>query len=103
MIRQPDFVTNVFANEAFERTSTKKPNELLKKAEFSEIEEGRCVQMMHFGSYDNESETFKIMEFFCKENNLTRESKKHKEIYISDPRKTKPEKLKTGLRFKVNT
>jgi len=103
MIRQPDFVTKAFANEAFERTMTKKPNELLKKVKFSEIKEGQCVQMMHLGSYANESETFKLMENFCKENNLTRESKKHKEIYISDPRKVKPEKLKTVLRFKVKT
>ena len=36
--------------------------------------------MMHLGSYDNESETFKIMESFCKENNLTRESKNIKKF-----------------------
>ena len=101
MIRQPDFVTKAFAQEAFEITMKKKPNELLKKVQFTDIKEGKCVQMMHFGSYDNEPETFNRMESFCKENNLKRKSKQHREIYISDPRKVKPEKLKTVLRFQI--
>jgi hypothetical protein len=57
--------------------------------------------MMHHGSYDNEKESFLIMEEFCAENNLKRKTKQHKEIYISDPRKVAPEKLKTVLRFQV--
>ena len=103
MIRQPDFVTSRHANEAMVRTKKKKPHELLDKVKFTRYEEGACVQMMHFGSYDDESRTFKIMEDFCTANNLKRESKKHREIYISDVRKVKPEKLKTVLRFKVKT
>jgi len=101
MIRQPDFVTDSLAKEALERTLKKKPNKFLKKVKFCEIEEGESVQMMHLGSYDNEPETFRIMETFCQENNLVRKSKQHKEIYISDPRKVATEKLKTVLRFKV--
>ena len=101
MIRQPDFVTKEFAEEAIERTMKKKLHDLLEKVGFIELEEGKCVQMMHLGGYDNELETFEIMEKFCKDNGLVRESKKHREIYISDPRKVKPDKLKTALRFKV--
>ena len=101
MIRQPDFVTKEFAQEAFERTMKKKPNELLKSIKFTEYKEDKCVQMMHLGSYDNEPETFKIMEDFCKENNLIRKSKRHREIYITDPRKVSSEKLKTVLRYTV--
>ena len=101
MIRQPDFVTKEFAEEAIERTMKKKLHDLLEKVGFIELEEGKCVQMMHLGGYDNESETFEIMEKFCKDNGLVRESKKHREIYISDPRKVKPDKLKTTLRFQV--
>ena len=101
MIRQPDFVTTEFANEVMERTKKKKPNPFLDKVQFTDLEEGKCVQMMHFGSYDNESVTFEIMEKYCQENGLKRLSKKHKEIYISDPRKVNPDKLKTVLRFKV--
>ena len=101
MIRQPDFVTKELFQEALERTKKKKPHELLDKVKLANFEEGQCVQMMHLGSYDNESESFKQMEEFCKENNLLRESKQHREIYLSDARKISPEKLKTVLRFKV--
>ena len=79
----------------------KKPHELLESVKFATIEEGECVQMLHLGSYDNEPESFKKMEEFCKENKLIRDSKQHREIYLSDVRKVSPEKLKTVLRFKV--
>jgi len=101
MIRQPCFVTTEFAQEALERTKKKKPHKLLENVQFKEVEEGRCVQMLHFGSYDDEPESFKKMESFCEESNLIRESKVHREIYLSDARKVSPEKLKTVLRFKV--
>lgn len=101
MIRQPDFVTDEFAYEAMERTKKKKPDPFLDSVQFTGFEEGECVQMMHFGGYDGESETFEIMEKYCQDNGLERMSKKHKEIYISDPRKVSPDKLKTVLRFKV--
>jgi hypothetical protein len=57
--------------------------------------------MLHIGSYDKEPETFKIMEKFAEKENLLRISKVHREIYLSDFRKTEVEKLKTVLRFKV--
>ncbi len=101
MIRQPDFVTDQFAQEILERTKKKKPHELLSKVKFGEIEDGECVQMMHLGSFDDEPESFIQMEQYCIENNLSRESKQHREIYLSDVRKVSPEKLKTVLRFKV--
>ena len=101
MIRQPDFVTDQFAQDIIERTKKKKPHELLVKVKFGKIKDGDCVQIMHLGPYDTEPESFKLMEQFCKDNNLTRESKQHREIYLSDVRKVSPEKLKTVLRFKV--
>lgn len=101
MIRQPDFVTPDFAQEIIVRTKQKKPHELLDKVKFISIEEGKCVQMMHLGSYDDEPKSFKQMEDFCCENNLTRKQKQHREIYLTDARKVVPEKLKTVLRFKV--
>lgn len=57
--------------------------------------------MMHHGSYDDEPATFSIMEKYCEENGLIRIDKRHKEIYISNARKTVAKKLKTVLRFKV--
>jgi hypothetical protein len=102
MIRQPDFVTSDYALEIIERTKKKKPNPLLQNAQFEIIEENYCVQMMHIGTYDEEPASFEKMEEFCAMNNLTRLSKQHREIYLSDVRKVSSEKLKTVLRFKVN-
>lgn len=101
MIRQPNFVTQSFAAEIIELTKKKKPHPLLEHVEFSSIEDGECVQMLHVGHYDDEPASFKQMKEFCAQNNLMRESKTHREIYLSDARKVKPEKLKTVLRFKV--
>jgi len=101
MIRQPDFVSDDYAAETIERTKKKKPHELLDNVQFETIEEGKCVQMLHLGSYVTESDSFHLMEEYCRENNLTRSSKQHREIYLSDARKVSQEKLKTVLRFKV--
>ena len=103
MIRQPDFVSDAYALETIERVKKKKPHELLAKVKFETIEEGKCVQMMHSGSYDSEPASFKRMELFAQENGLKRLSHTHREIYLSDARKTDQEKLKTVLRFKVES
>jgi hypothetical protein len=101
MIRQPDFVNPDLAEEIIRRTQRKKPHPLLNQVIFNTIEEGKCVQMLHIGSYDDEPLSFKRMENFCQANNFIRESKKHREIYLSDARRVNPEKLKTVLRFKI--
>lgn len=101
MIRQPDFVTDEIAEMVIEKTKDKKPNELYDKVKFETIEEGMCVQMLHKGSYDSEPESFARMEGYCAENKLQRISKTHREIYLTDARKTVPEKQKTVLRFRV--
>lgn len=101
MIRQPDFVTEEFTNEIIGFTKSKKKLALLDQVKFESIEEGMCVQMMHNGLYDNEPESFQQMEEFAKETGNSRISKLHREIYLSDPRKTAPEKMKTVLRFQV--
>ncbi len=101
MIRQPDFVDRAFFTEMLALTRKKKPHDLLDEVKFEKITDGKCVQMMHLGSYDNEPESFKLMETFATKENLLRMSKSHREIYLSDFRKVSPEKLKTVLRFKV--
>lgn len=101
MIRQPDFVTEKFFGEVLMKVEEKKPHKLLDKVKFEQIEEGKCIQMLHIGSYDDEPASFDIMEIFCKYNKLTRTSLTHREIYLSDPRKVTPDKLKTVLRFRV--
>ncbi|EHQ90361.1 GyrI-like domain-containing protein [Desulfosporosinus youngiae] len=101
MIRQPDFVTEKLAQEVINSVKLKKPHPLLDQVRFDSLEEGLCVQMLHQGSYDDEPRSFAIMEDYCVQNNLRRLSKIHREIYLSDVRKTQPEKLKTVLRFNV--
>lgn len=101
MIRQPDFVTTDFADEIIKMTQKKKPHNLLNQVKFEIIEEGCCIQMLHLGSYDNEPESFKQMERFATDRQLKRRSYMHREIYLSDARKTSPDKLKTVLRFQV--
>jgi hypothetical protein len=101
MIRQPDFVNVEFAEDIILLTKKKKPHPLLDNVIFNSIEEGKCVQMLHLGSYDNEPLSFKRMEDFCVDNNFARESKKHREIYLSDARRVSADRLKTVLRFKI--
>jgi hypothetical protein len=103
MIRQPDFVTEAFAQETLERVRKKKPHVLLEKVKFETIEEGNCVQMMHFGPYDTEPQSFEQMKQFTESLEKKRRSLLHREIYLSDARKVAPEKLKTVLRFCVDS
>lgn len=101
MIRQPDFLTPALFERFFTEVSKKKPNPMLAQVKLESITEGPCCQMMHLGSYDNETASFEQMEAYCKTENYKRLYKQHREIYLSDPRKTEPEKLKTVLRFQV--
>lgn len=101
MIRQPDFVDSNFALQILEQTKKKKPHDLLEQVRFEEITEGPCIQMLHLGSYDNEPESFRIMEEFADQGNYRRQTKIHREIYLSDARKVSPDKLKTVLRFSI--
>lgn len=101
MIRQPEFVDEALFKRVVKAVIEKKSEGLFSSVEFKIISEGPCIQMMHKGSFDNEAMSFEIMENYCQESGHERVSKVHREIYISDPRKTAPEKLKTVLRFKI--
>lgn len=101
MIQQPDFVDeNVFFTY-LDLIKKKKQNPKLSLLKYEEIEEGLCCQMCHLGPFDTEAESFRKMEYFCHHNGYVRISKTHKEIYLSDPRRSGPDKLKTILRFAV--
>ncbi|WP_294476960.1 GyrI-like domain-containing protein [uncultured Bacteroides sp.] len=103
MVRQPDFVSEEYATDIIEKVKIKKPHPLLANAKFEAISEGLCVQMLHQGSYDNEATSFAEMDAFARNNNLFRTTKVHREIYLSDARKVQADKLKTILRFQVNS
>lgn len=101
MIRQPDFLTAELAARFITEVKKKKPNTWLDQIRLEELEEGSCCQMLHLGGYDDEPASFAQMEAFCSEHGYRRSDKTHREIYLSDPRRTETDKLKTVLRFKV--
>ncbi len=101
MIRQPEFVTPELAEDVQVKTMKKKSNPMLERVQFGSCEEGLCVQMMHIGAFDDEPASFAQMADFCAQNGLRRIGHAHREIYLSDPRKTAAEKLKTVLRYQV--
>jgi len=103
-IRQPEFVTKEVYNWALEQLQKKKPELDYSKVRYEVLEEGKCVQIMHIGSYDTEKESIMKMNDFIKENGYINDfssGRRHHEIYLSDPRKTKVEKLKTVIRHPV--
>lgn len=103
MIRVPDFVTKADFDWAVAQAAEKKKLDF-SKVEFITVEEGLCVQCMHMGSYDDEPATVALMDSYAEsmgykiDINLQRQ---HHEIYLSDPRKIAPEKLKTVIRHPV--
>jgi len=103
MIRLPEFVDKNIFKWACDEVLNKKNIET-KNAKFLKIKEGLCVQCMHMGSYDDEPKTIDLIEKFIEENNLKNdiaEKRRHHEIYLSDPRKTAIEKLRTVIRIPV--
>ncbi|MCL2337011.1 MAG: GyrI-like domain-containing protein [Firmicutes bacterium] len=104
LIRQPDFATEeVFAAAAF-ALAQKKPNLDLAPARLTKIKEGLCVQAMHIGPYDDEPATVAMLEQYAGANGYAIDlsaTRRHHEIYLSDPRKTAPEKLKTVIRLPI--
>jgi len=104
MIRQPDFVTAEIFQSAVTALKKKKPELDVSKARLEKLTEGLCVQVMHIGSYDSEPSTIIALDRFAAENGYEAdmsEGRRHHEIYISDPRKVPPEKLKTVIRHPV--
>lgn len=103
MIRLPDFVTKAEFEWAVREASAKKKTDF-SKAEFFTYSEGLCVQCMHIGSYDNEPATIDLMNEYAQENGYAvdiGDRRRHHEIYLSDPRKMAPEKLRTVIRLPI--
>ena len=103
VIRLPDFVTaDDFAWAVGEATRKKKTD--FSKAEFLTYDEGLCVQCMHAGSYDDEPDTVARMHAYMETRGYVLDitsQRMHHEIYLSDARKTAPEKLKTVIRHPI--
>ncbi|CAH0121114.1 hypothetical protein PAE9249_03640 [Paenibacillus sp. CECT 9249] len=102
MIRQPDFITKEMFETAYEAVEKKKPHPMLKEAAFDSMEDGLCVQMLHKGSFDDEPVSFAKMDALVAEKGLKRANYIHREIYLTDARKTAPDKRQTILRYQVS-
>lgn len=102
-IRLPDFITKENFDWAVETAGRKKKLDC-SAAEYLTVDEGLCVQVMHTGSYDDEPATIALMDSFLAQNGYENdfgEKRLHHEIYLSDPRKTAADKLKTVIRHPV--
>jgi hypothetical protein len=100
MIMQPDHITPEMFAEALAQAAKKRPNPALSRLRLASLREGLCVQTMHLGPYEAEPATVERMQRWAAENGY-RLSGKHHEIYLGDPRRAEPEKLKTVLRHPV--
>jgi len=96
----PAFVTKTLLTEARTLAQTKHPEIPYAAAALTSIDEGRSVQMLHVGRYDMEQPTIDELHAYLAAHGLA-VSGKHHEIYISDPRRTRPEKLRTVIRLAV--
>ena len=103
MIRLPEFVTRADFGWAVAEATRKKKTDF-SKVEFFHYEEGRCVQCMHIGPFNSEPITIGKMKAFAEQQGLSiaiDDVRRHHEIYLSDPRKTAADKLKTVIRYPV--
>ena len=103
LLRLPDFVTRADFDWAVESATAKKKMDL-SPVEFFPYDEGLCVQCLHLGPYDAEPQTAAKMHDFMRRQGYAldiTDARYHHEIYLSDPRKCDPARLKTVLRHPV--
>ncbi len=100
MIRVPGFITARDLKDAVAKLKEKGKGDLAAKVRLETIKEGRCVQALHVGPYSSEPATVERMQAVAEASGLSF-SGAHHEIYISDPRRVAPERLRTILRLPV--
>ncbi len=103
LIRLPDFVTRADFDWAVSEAAAKKKTDL-SAVEFLTYDEGLCVQCMHIGPFDDEPQTVRLMHGYIEQQGYAldiTDERFHHEIYLSDARKTAPEKLKTVIRHPI--
>ena len=99
----PDFVSKTDVDWAIEEATRKKKMDF-SKVEFLTVDEGKCVQCMHIGPYDDEPETVARMHEFMEQKGYVldiSDKRLHHEIYLSDARKVAGDKLKTVIRHPI--
>lgn len=104
MIMQPDHITRDMFDEGLDKLKKKNTGPVLEKIRLESLQEGLCVQIMHEGPYATEPATIDNLREYIAANglrDLVGGGGKHHEIYLGDPRKADPTKLKTVLRHPV--
>ena len=96
----PEYVTKEIVQAGQPEVARKKINDLIRRISFERIAKGKCVQVMHFDPYSAESETINSLMNFMAQNGQCINGLHH-EIYLSDPGKTEPSKMKTLIRYPV--
>ena len=100
LIRAPDFISRQDLKSAAAAALKKGKSRTIEEVALERIDEGLCVQMLHVGPYEKEGESMALMRSFAEANGL-KYGGPHHEIYLSDPRRVPPERLKTILRNPV--
>ena len=100
MIMQPKQITTDLVKQAIEEVKRKKNPAALSKLVFEPFAEGRAGQILYFGPYSEEGPTIKRLHEFIRAQGMSFDGvkQKHHEIYLGDPRRTAPERLKTIIR-----
>lgn len=104
MIRQPEFVTPEVFARAKDQFAKKRPEANISAVRLETLAEGLCCQVMHTGPYDDEPATLEKLHAFIEQAGYVEDfsgGRQHHEIYLSDPRKTAPPRMKTILRHPV--
>ena len=104
MIRQPEFVDVTVFETARTELAKKKPALDFSRVRLETYAEGLCVQMMHIGSYDDEPKTIAAITQYTTDSGYISDisdKRRHHELYLSDPRKVAPEKIRTIIRHPV--
>jgi len=100
MMLQPDHISVAMVQEALEQQQKKRPNPALSRLRFESFREGLCMQIMHVGPYADEPRTIEKMAEFAQAHGYCMRGKHH-EIYLGDPRRARPDRLKTVLRHPI--
>lgn len=101
MIRQPYFICENMVKTALEQIKIKKPNSLFDEVSFDTMQDGKCIEILHIGAFDDEPISFEKMDQFALSNNLKRTKNYHREIYLNNANRVEKNKLKTILRYSV--
>lgn len=101
LIRVPDFIREKDLGDAVVKAKSKGKTEPVENVKLERLEEGSCVQMLHVGPYADETTSFSQMRALMADKGM-KQIAPHHEIYLSDPRRVAPEKLRTILRIPVS-